>query len=146
MDVNDIATIAKEVATTWGVGTTNVWYRATNSSSFEAKSIAAQFAGYLPDRVLRAVREYAVEHPDKYPTPAVLGERLRTSHRPPDGLRDPDRCDHPQPWGIVSEDDDGNRVGICRWCRTEIVRPAGKFLTEGEIEDRRRRQTEARHG
>lgn len=104
--------------------------------------VAAQFAGYLPDRVKSAVDLWAKEHPDKAPKPAELLAFMRKDQAPTQKAN-PETCRHPRPLAIVDEDDDGARVGMCIRCTTTIVFPPGKLLTETEIETRRLARQEA---
>lgn len=135
------------------------WFKARDPGSFDAKNLAAKFAGYMPDRVLQAVLGLASEMERGTPAPQDVLNRLR-GQSVVQGLADPNTCNHPRPLAIIDErrswDNDpfpplrkdhpvGTRVGSCVRCATEIVFPPGKLLTVTETEARKRAKTEAVH-
>lgn len=136
MTRDDVARIADEIAILWAVSAGSFWGRASDSRSSQAGRVAEHFAGFLPERILSAVRECAHEDAKHPPNPAQILERARAQHKPSDSRRLPSECAHPQPWGIV-EEADGKRWAVCRFCQTEFVRPSEKFLTAAEVEDRK---------
>lgn len=138
MERDQMERIAKEIMSFYG--SVKPW----NDPALLAHQ-AKHFAGYLPEKVIRAIGSWAGEHPDKAPKPAELLAYMRKDTQPT-GLADPETCPHPRPLAVVDEDDEGTRIGLCQKCHTEIVFPPGKLQTDSEIEDRNRQRQEARHG
>lgn len=146
MTIDDAARIAKEISALWGLGPSAFWTKAADPATFEAKRVAQHFAEFLPDRVLRAVRDCTYEDPKRAPNIAQVLERTRSNIREAgkDERPQPDQCDHPQPWAIL--DDHGpKRDAMCRLCLLEFNGiPADKVRTATEVEDMQRRKAEAR--
>jgi len=163
MTPQDASIIAKEIVTLWTLTQSSWWGKATDPASFEAKRAAEHFAGYLPNRILQAVRDCTYEDAKRAPNVAQILERVRVSGRLQEQPRPhPNDCSHPQPWSLVDERTDrdssdrpplppltlehpvGTRVGRCLRCGLEFVRKPGQFLTDGELDERSRARAEAK--
>lgn len=151
MNSVDMAVIAQEVVALYGNAAP--WSRALNSENQETERLAKHF-GDDPGRVLAAIRAHAREHPAQAPKPAEIHARIRADRGVGNqGLRNALDCEHPRPLAIIDERRQGEepldplstghavgtRVGLCRYCYTEIIFEPGRLLTVTEIEERKAR-------
>lgn len=163
MTTDDVARIAKEICIIFTLGERHFWAKASDPASHEADRVAQHFAGYMPERILRAVKDCSYEDPKHAPNPAQILERARANLGPRTGMVDPSNCRHPQPLAIVGERTEdhseanpppaplkleypvGTRLSCCVRCGTESVHKPGRLLTDTELEEQKRLRREAQH-
>lgn len=102
-------------------------------------AILADFEDLDFDRVMTAARTIYEEGRRSAPWPSeLIAASKRATPHTYESARplDPGECNDHR-WGIMEEDDEGNRTVVCAKCRWEKIVPPGAILTKSELDDLR---------